>query len=52
MEKPLLSIITCLYNEEETLDDYFSRVKHVLAAQQDFDVKLVCVNDGSKDGTL
>ena len=52
MEKPLLSIITCFYNEEETIADYFARINQVLAAQVDVDVELVCVNDGSQDGTL
>jgi glycosyltransferase involved in cell wall biosynthesis len=51
MKKPLLLLITCFYNEEDTIDDYFTRVNQVLAAQGEVDVELVCVNDGSQEGT-
>ncbi len=49
----LLSIVTPFYNEEEVIDAFFSRLSALLAEKlPDYDVEFVCVDDGSKDGTL
>lgn len=40
-----------MYNEEAGVDIFFSRVRSVLAGMG-VDYEIVCVNDGSNDGTL
>lgn len=46
-----LSIIVPCYNEEKSLPFFFEETnKHIMNA--DMDVEYICVNDGSKDGTL
>jgi glycosyltransferase involved in cell wall biosynthesis len=47
----LLSIIVAFYNEERTIDALFVELDHVAAALP-CRVEFVCVNDGSRDGTL
>lgn len=46
----LLSIVVPLYNEERGLEPLFHRLERV-AAGLDLDVEIVCVDDGSRDGT-
>ncbi|MEM7221266.1 MAG: glycosyltransferase family 2 protein [Pseudomonadota bacterium] len=47
----MLSIVTPVYNEEEVCDVFFDRLLPILASiTADFEV--VCVDDGSRDGTL
>jgi glycosyltransferase involved in cell wall biosynthesis len=40
-----------MYNEVDTIDSFFARVKPILDGLE-LDWEVVCVNDGSKDGTL
>ena len=47
----LLSIVVPCYNEEETVDIFYSALKDVLKTM-DMDYEIIFVNDGSKDGTL
>ena len=47
----LVSIVTPMYNEEESLDYFLSAVTRVLK-QTEHEFELVCINDGSTDGTL
>jgi glycosyltransferase involved in cell wall biosynthesis len=48
----LLSLVVPFYNEEETTDYFFARVMPVLSTLSGFDYEIVCVDDGSQDGTL
>lgn len=48
MGEPLLSIITPVFNEQESLDEYYERVSRVFEGQ-DFRVELILVDDGSTD---
>lgn len=48
----LLSLIVPCYNEEDSAEHLFARVVPVLEALDDLDYEIVCVDDGSRDGTL
>lgn len=48
MDKPKISIIVPVYNAEESL----SQCLDSLVGQTLLDVEIICVNDGSSDGTL
>lgn len=48
MDKPKISIIVPVYNAEESL----SQCLDTLVGQTLLDVEIICVNDGSSDGTL
>ena len=48
MDKPKISIIVPIYNTEESL----SQCLDSLVGQTLLDVEIICVNDGSSDGTL
>jgi polyisoprenyl-phosphate glycosyltransferase len=52
MSRSHLSLVVPFYNEEETIDQFFSRVIPALEAIEQVDFEIVCVNDGSKDRTL
>lgn len=47
----MISIVTPMYNEESNITHFYERVSAVLATL-DMPWELVCVNDGSRDGTL
>lgn len=49
---PLLSLVVPLFNEEESIADFFRRVIPCLEAIDGIRFELVCVNDGSRDRTL
>jgi glycosyltransferase involved in cell wall biosynthesis len=48
----LLSLVVPFYNEEEMIGEFFSAVIPVLEAIDGTQFEIVCVNDGSRDGTL
>ena len=48
---PELSIILPVYNEEENLENLYSRLKSVLERDQ-CDFEIIFVDDGSRDGSL
>jgi glycosyltransferase involved in cell wall biosynthesis len=48
MENPKLSIVVPCYNEEKSITSIVERFKEV---KPDFDVEIVLVNNGSKDGS-
>jgi polyisoprenyl-phosphate glycosyltransferase len=48
---PAISLAVPMYDEEETLDAFFARVEKVLESTG-LDYEIICVNDGSRDGTL
>ncbi|MFW6224939.1 MAG: glycosyltransferase family 2 protein [Bacteroidota bacterium] len=51
MDKQLISIVLPIYNEEESIEEMiktvFSALKNI-----DYQIELLCINDGSKDNTL
>jgi glycosyltransferase involved in cell wall biosynthesis len=48
-----ISLIVPFYNEEQGIDAFFSRLSEVLhEVQHHYQVEVICINDGSKDGTL
>src|ERR1700742_1480843 len=47
----LLSIVVAMFNEEAAMDAFFTEVDAV-AARLPLAIEYVCVNDGSRDGTL
>jgi glycosyltransferase involved in cell wall biosynthesis len=47
----LLSLIVPMHNEEKVLDPLFARLDAVLATLG-LDAEIICVDDGSRDGTL
>jgi glycosyltransferase involved in cell wall biosynthesis len=49
---PLISLVVPFYNEGEVIDRFFAGVIPVLEAIDDIRFEIVCVNDGSADGTL
>jgi glycosyltransferase involved in cell wall biosynthesis len=49
--RPSLGIVSPFYNEGEQASRFITRVSAVLA-EMDVDWSLVCINDGSRDGTL
>lgn len=50
--KPLVSIVVPFYNEEPAVDTFFSTLVAVLETIETIRFELVCINDGSSDGTL
>lgn len=47
-----ISIVTPMYNEAPMVRLYLETVDAVLKKLNNYDYEIVCVNDGSKDGTL
>jgi len=48
-----ISLVVPFYNEEKNIRGFFDRIASVFAAELlTYDLEIVCVNDGSKDGTL
>ncbi|GJH06997.1 glycosyltransferase family 2 protein [Paraburkholderia terrae] len=51
-EPCLLSLVVPFYNEDEMIGAFFNAVIPVLEAIEGTQFEIVCVNDGSRDGTL
>ncbi|OAJ53434.1 bactoprenol glucosyl transferase [Paraburkholderia ginsengiterrae] len=49
---PLISMVVPFYNEGEAVGHFFSEIIPVLEAIEATRFEIVCVNDGSSDGTL
>lgn len=49
---PLLSLVVPCFNEQDVLPLFFARVIDELERIDGIDFEIVCVNDGSRDGTL
>jgi glycosyltransferase involved in cell wall biosynthesis len=49
---PLISLVVSFHNDGEAIDRFFAGVIPVLEAVDDIRFEIVCVNDGSEDGTL
>ncbi|MGH6932094.1 MAG: glycosyltransferase, partial [Dongiaceae bacterium] len=50
-DRPILSVVVPIYNDVENIDPFFARVEAVMA-QLAQPYEIVCVDDGSADGTL
>ncbi|RKP43821.1 glycosyltransferase [Trinickia fusca] len=49
---PLISLVVPFYNERDAVDTFFAKIVPVLEAITSIRFEIVCVNDGSRDGTL
>lgn len=52
IDKPLVSMIVPFYNEEPAVETFFATLVPVLEAIATIRFEIVCINDGSSDGTL
>lgn len=50
--RPLVSIVTPFYNEGEGVAYFYESIRAVADQLADYDVEVVCVDDGSRDDTL
>lgn len=50
-DRPVISIVVPMYNEETNVESFYKRLKNVLD-QLGEAYEIICVNDGSTDGTL
>jgi glycosyltransferase involved in cell wall biosynthesis len=50
--KPLISLVAPFYNEESAVNRFFDAVVPVLESIEGSRFEIVCINDGSSDGTL
>jgi polyisoprenyl-phosphate glycosyltransferase len=52
-KKKIITLVVPFYNESSSVDAFFDRVYDALSDLFDrFSLEVICVNDGSKDGTL
>jgi glycosyltransferase involved in cell wall biosynthesis len=51
MTRPIVQILTPLYNEEKCFEIYIEAVEHALIARNDVEYRCLLVDDGSTDGT-
>lgn len=51
-EIPLVSLVVPFYNEGEAVEKFFAGVVPVLEDIEGIRFEIVCINDGSQDGTL
>jgi len=49
---PLISLVVPFYNEHDAVERFFAEVGPVLESIEDARFEIVCINDGSADGTL
>ena len=47
---PMISIIVPMHNEQEGINEFFSRITPILALEGSYEI--ICINDGSSDNTL
>ena len=52
VEKPDISIIVSVYNEEDSLDIFFKTIRQTMEQKKDYLYEIVCVDDGSTDDTF
>ena len=51
-ERPLLSIVTPCYNEEDNVDELYTRIKAAIADQTKYEFELIFIDNHSLDGTV
>ena len=47
-----ISVVIPMYQEEEVVNECYSRMTKTLNSLENYEYELICVNDGSKDNTL
>ena len=52
INKPLISLVVPFYNEQQAIGRFFDAVVPILESIEGTRFEIVCVNDGSSDGTL
>ncbi|MEX3959332.1 glycosyltransferase family 2 protein [Trinickia sp. EG282A] len=52
IDRPLVSLVIPFYNESVTVERFFEKMEPVLESIESVIFELICVNDGSTDGTL
>ena len=50
-ENPDLSIIVSMYNEEDSLDVFFEKIREALSCVSNYSYEIICIDDGSSDKT-
>lgn len=51
MRKSLCLVVPC-FNEEQVLPIFYNEISQTIAGLKDYDISLLFIDDGSKDGTL
>ena len=51
-ERPLLSIVTPCYNEEDNVDELYTRIKAAIAGLTKYKFELIFIDNHSQDGTV
>lgn len=51
-ERPLLSIVTPCYNEEDNVDELYKQIKAAIAGLTKYEFELIFIDNHSQDGTL
>lgn len=51
-ERPLLSIVTPCYNEEDNVEELYTRVKAAIAGLTKYEFNLIFIDNHSQDGTV
>jgi glycosyltransferase involved in cell wall biosynthesis len=51
-EKPLISIVTPCFNEEENVDELYRRIKTVISVIDKYDFELIFIDNHSEDNTV
>lgn len=51
-DKPDLSVIVSMYNEEESLKAFFDNIRQTMDKISQYSYEIVCVDDGSQDKTF
>ncbi len=52
VEKPDISIIVSVYNEEDSLELFFNAISQTMAKKENYQYEIICVDDGSTDDTF
>ena len=52
VEKPDISIIVSVYNEEDSLDIFFKTIRQTMEQKKEYHYEIICVDDGSTDDTF
>ena len=49
--KKSCAVIIPVYNEERAIEDTVSRIQNICASVTGYEFEIICINDGSRDGT-
>jgi glycosyltransferase involved in cell wall biosynthesis len=51
-EQPLLSIVTPCYNEEDNVDELYTRITNAIAQQPKYNFEIIFIDNHSQDRTV